>query len=429
MNVDQILINNLNFSFNQDQKILNNINLTIKKSDFLAILGASGSGKSTLLRVISNILPASKEDSLTGEITIFGKKTKEYLNTGKLSFMFQEPSLMPNLSVRQNIGFPLKLRGEKINNNLIDELLQVVGLTDHQTKYPSELSGGMKTRVSLARAFMTEPEVLLLDEPFSALDISWRYELYSYLEKVATRFNTTVILVTHDIQEAILLGDNITIFSKKGEILESIAPKKEKLVDFGFESVNSVLADNNDEILDIQREIIVDGLRQLSKTEVDALLEKLSNNNPTKTDLYNLQSLKPYINDDVIYNKASQLWNISNNWNLKQHLMWRLLDSKHATYELHQQVAQFIKDDLEAFSKESMNAQYFKSGNAVRNTIRRFKNLDYHNNKNWLYLVYLKAITVGHTNNEEANQLIKEYFEKDNITEYENLAKPILSRL
>lgn len=257
-----VQIQNLNFSFdNNGGQILNNVSLSIEKGKFLSILGTSGSGKSTLLRIISNILPTFQKENLTGSILIFGKSPRDYLRTGKLSFMFQEASLMPNLSVRDNICFPLKLRGESIDNNLINKLLNVIGLTEHQEKYPRELSGGMKTRVSLARAFVTQPEVLLLDEPFSALDISWRYELYSYLVKVSTQFNTTVILVTHDIQEAILLGDNVVVISQEGKVLINRKPQKTHHSDFDFDSVNKILKENFDAILRLQNDILVDANR------------------------------------------------------------------------------------------------------------------------------------------------------------------------
>lgn len=258
----KVEIKNIDFSYDKDNQIINDVSLFIEKGEFLSILGASGSGKSTILRLISNILPADKSQKLDGSISIFGKTPSQYLNTGKLSFMFQEASLMPNLNARDNIQFPLKLRGEQIDVSFIDELIKVVGLTEHSNKYPSELSGGMKTRVSLARAFVTKPELLLLDEPFSALDISWRYELYQYLIKVANKYGTTLVMVTHDIQEAVLLGDNIIVLSKNGTKLTEMNPKKEKLIDFSHESVNKILEANLNISLELQTAILIDGKAQ-----------------------------------------------------------------------------------------------------------------------------------------------------------------------
>lgn len=423
-----IQIEKLNFSFNGKDNILNDIDLTIKKGDFLAILGASGSGKSTLLRVVSNILPASKKDTLKGKVSIFGKTPKDYLNTGKLSFMFQEASLMPNLSVRENIGFPLKLRGEKVNDILINELLDVVGLTNHQTKYPSELSGGMKTRVSLARAFVTQPEVLLLDEPFSALDISWRYELYSYLVKVASKFNTTVILVTHDIQESVLLGDDIAIFSKKGEILDAVKPIKEKITDFGYEDVNYVLENNTQKILDIQTKIIVDGKRQLTKKEALFLLDKLTNElEITKSDIDNLQGLKPYINDNDIFQRVKDLWNSSNNWELKRNLMWRILDADNASFDLHKSAYNFIFNDWNKFSHKCLEQGYSRKSEIIHNTIQRLNDNKYPSEKDWLYLTYLKAMSQGDKDLEvESLRFISSYLRNSKDSKYNQLIVNLL---
>ncbi len=256
---NQIEIKNINFSFDKDTQIINDVSVSIAKGAFLSILGASGSGKSTLLRIISNILPSGKNNILEGTISVFGKTPNEYLDTGRLSFMFQESSLMPNLSVRDNIIFPLKLRGKEINTNLIDDLLKIVGLESHQYKYPSELSGGMKTRVSLARAFVTKPELLLLDEPFSALDISWKYELYQYLYEFTKKYNTTVILVTHDIQEAVILGDSIMVLSKYGSILNKIKSIKAEKSNLSFEKINKIIEENFHSILALQRDILLDG--------------------------------------------------------------------------------------------------------------------------------------------------------------------------
>ena len=216
-------------------------------------MGASGSGKSTLLRIISNILDNSKNQSLDGTVSIFGKTPKEYIALGKLSFMFQEASLMPNLNVRENIAFPHKLRGAIIDSSFIDELLNIVGLFEHQNKFPSELSGGMKTRVSLVRAFVTKPEVLLLDEPFSALDISWRYELYLYVKKISKIHDTTVILVTHNIEEALILGDKI--YNIELKYIEEV--KRENLDILTFENIGTLIQMNSTIGLKLKRDLLL----------------------------------------------------------------------------------------------------------------------------------------------------------------------------
>lgn len=408
----KIIINNTSFSFDDKVAILNGIDLSIEQGEFLSILGASGSGKSTLLRIISNILPNSPNNNLEGNITLFGKTPKEYLNTGKLSFMFQEASLMPNLNVKDNIGFPLVLRGEKVNFNFINELLDIIGLTEHQNKYPSELSGGMKTRVSLARAFVTKPEVLLLDEPFSALDISWRYELYEYLELLALQNKTTVILVTHDIQEAVLLGNNVTILSKGGYILDTIKPVENNVLDYGYESVNKVIKLNTDKLLDIQTRIIIDGTRENADLKrainfADYLLvQDKKNEDFTQSVLDKVQIFRKSINDKVLFEKLDHLWNSTQQWELKQELIWRLLDSKLATEENHKNVYNFIMNDWKAFVLRCKKQEYSKLSEVFHNTSERLNNTDYPTPKNWLYLLYLRAMCEG---NEDYEQKAKIY--------------------
>lgn len=418
---NQIKINNLSFGFSKDETILNGINLTVNQGDFLSILGASGSGKSTLLRIISSIIPSVNE----GEVSIFGKTPKEYLDTGKLSFMFQEASLMPNLNVRDNIGFPLKLRGQEIDNDFIDELLDIVGLKGHQNKYPSELSGGMKTRVSLARAFVTKPEVLLLDEPFSALDISWRYELYSYLKNFASTFSTTVLLVTHDIQESILLGNDIVILSKGGYITDSKKPIDNDVKHYGYQAVNRVIKENTNILLDIQTKIIVDGIRESTDYKeafsfAHLVLKKIDLNEILHQEMFdNFQLFKPYVDDEQLFNLLMQIWNGSTSWELKQELMWRILDSKLADDSVHSKVYNFITSNWDAFAKKSQQQKYFQPSELFKDTEERLNNKDYPSEKDWLYLVYLKAMT-NHSEDisKKATDFTKSYLKKKHNAPY-----------
>lgn len=216
-----LTLQNIAFSFDQSRIVLNDIALGMEKGDTMSIVGVSGCGKSTLLRLIAGILPSNPSHSFKGEVRIFGGTPEEYRKTGKLSFMFQEATLMPNLTVRKNIELPLTIKGEK-NGAKVDKLLNMVGLEDYANYLPKQLSGGMKTRVALARSFVTGPELLLLDEPFSALDVAWKDELYKELEMLQDEYGTTVILVTHDIYEAIRLsGENIIILGGNGVILSS----------------------------------------------------------------------------------------------------------------------------------------------------------------------------------------------------------------
>lgn len=207
----------INFAYTANKAVLNDISFNLEKGKTLAIVGASGCGKSTLLRILSGILPNAKGNSLQGEISIGGLTPDQYRQTGKLAFMFQEATLMPHLTVKQNIELPLKIKANA-NEQKINNLIKAVGLEEYSTYLPKQLSGGMKTRVALARSFSTNPELLLLDEPFSALDIAWKSKLYVELEKLREETDTTVVVVTHDVQEALLLADHVIVMNSFGGI-------------------------------------------------------------------------------------------------------------------------------------------------------------------------------------------------------------------
>ena len=208
---------NITFAYNSNNNVLNSLSLKINKGETLAIVGASGCGKSTLLRILSGILPEEKSNSLLGNISIDNLTPDQYRQTGKLAFMFQEATLLPHLSVKQNIELPLKLKRNN-NEQKINNLITSVGLDDFRDYLPKQLSGGMKTRVALARSFSTNPELLLLDEPFSSLDIAWKSKLYVELEKLREETSTTVVVVTHDVQEALLLANNVIVMNNIGRI-------------------------------------------------------------------------------------------------------------------------------------------------------------------------------------------------------------------
>jgi ABC-type nitrate/sulfonate/bicarbonate transport system ATPase subunit len=216
-----ININNISFAYSQNKQVLNNISFSLKKGKTLAIVGASGCGKSTLLRVVSGILPNNANNSLQGDITINNQTSDDYRKTGKLAFMFQEATLMPNLTVKDNISLPFKLKGQKYPQRVSD-LIKIVGLEDAENYLPKQLSGGMKTRVALARSFVTNPELLLLDEPFSALDIAWKSKLYVELEKLREVTDPTILIVTHDVQESLLLADHVIILNSLGTVETSM---------------------------------------------------------------------------------------------------------------------------------------------------------------------------------------------------------------
>lgn len=214
-------VKNISFSYDDSSTVLNDISFDLPKGDTMSVVGASGCGKSTLLRVIADLLSNKNGATLTGSVLVDGITPHQFRKTGKLAFMFQEPALLPNLTVKENIQIPLKILKEK--SHKVDELIEMVGLEKFANYLPNRLSGGMKTRVALARSFITGPELLLLDEPFSSLDVAWKAELYRELNKLKERIGSTVLLVTHDINEAIALSNGkILIFGSHGSIISDL---------------------------------------------------------------------------------------------------------------------------------------------------------------------------------------------------------------
>jgi sulfonate transport system ATP-binding protein len=180
------------------------IELSVNAGEIVAILGTSGAGKSTLLRLVGGIEPPSG-----GEVRLEGKVV-----TGpspKLGFIFQEPRLMPWLRVRDNVAFGLGTLPRAERRVRADAALDRVGLTDAADSWPRQLSGGMAQRVAIARALVTRPEVLLLDEPFSALDAFTRLSLQEHLLGIWRTDRPTMLFVTHDIDEALMLADRVVV--------------------------------------------------------------------------------------------------------------------------------------------------------------------------------------------------------------------------
>ena len=196
-------------------EILKNLNLSVNENDFICILGPSGCGKSTLLRCIAGF------ETYSGTIACNGKKvTKPY--TDRIMVFQDYNQLFPWKTIEENVQYPLKVQGLKDKAELkriSDEYLHKVGLDGYQKYYPHELSGGMKQRVAIAKALALKPQLILMDEPFAALDAITRNKLQAELYRISTEENITVIFVTHNIQEAITLGTRVILMGMKGKIL------------------------------------------------------------------------------------------------------------------------------------------------------------------------------------------------------------------
>jgi NitT/TauT family transport system ATP-binding protein/sulfonate transport system ATP-binding protein len=209
----EVTINNLSKSYSingRNLNVLQGVSNHIRAGESLAIVGASGSGKTTLLRVLAGLEEADRGDVMIDGRPIHGFGTDR-------AVIFQEPRLLPWLSVLDNVGFPLENRGLKkaLARAQARTYVELVGLADFAEALPSQLSGGMAQRVGIARALAVKPEILLLDEPFGALDAMTKITMQEELARIWREEKVTMILVTHDLEEAVFLADRVLILPKE----------------------------------------------------------------------------------------------------------------------------------------------------------------------------------------------------------------------
>ncbi len=250
------------------------IDITITKGQFVTLYGESGAGKTSILRMLAGLLSPDQGKIVVNESIWYDSTTKTNLKPQqrKVGFMFQDYALFPHMTVRKNLEYALS---KNQDSGSIEELIQMVELGDLQHQKPSTLSGGQQQRVALARALVQQPEILLLDEPLSALDTKMRLKLQDYILKVHQQYNLTTILVSHNIGEIIKLSHQVHIL-EKGNIVKSGTPTEvltSHKMSAKFRFTGEVIAIQQEEVVSIVTVLIGNNVVKIiaQESEIETL--------------------------------------------------------------------------------------------------------------------------------------------------------------
>jgi len=200
--------------------------VSVGRKEFVVLIGQSGCGKTTMLRILAGLIRPTEGEVRVEGASLWRGDRRDDEALAKLGLVFQDPNLFPWYSVEENIALPLRIRGvgKRARRERARELAELVGLTGFEESYPRELSGGMRQRVAIARSLSYRPEILLMDEPFGALDALTRDKMNLELQRIAEATGATVVFVTHSITEAVFLADRIVLLSARPGRLRSVTP-------------------------------------------------------------------------------------------------------------------------------------------------------------------------------------------------------------
>jgi putative hydroxymethylpyrimidine transport system ATP-binding protein len=239
---------NVTFKYQEDPApIIKNLSFTVNKGEFISIIGPSGCGKSTIFRLISKL-----ERDFSGDIYLDNKATYESITSSSaIGYMPQKDLLIPWRTILENVCLPLEVGPQKHQNGKRkgEEFLKTFGLNNYKDKYPKDLSGGMRQRVSFIRTLLTGAELMLLDEPFSALDAITKLSMQEWLLAQWSRLNKTILFITHDVEEALFLSNKVFVASES-----PITKLKEVTIPFGYPRDRHMLS--NPEMLKIKEELV-----------------------------------------------------------------------------------------------------------------------------------------------------------------------------
>ncbi len=241
MNSEKIVVKNLTKRFGE-LLVLDNISFNVAQGEFLSIVGPTGCGKTTFLNTLSRLISATE-----GEILIDGELADPKRHN--ISFVFQEPTCLPWRTVKDNVAYGMEIKRfpKEKQDKRLREILELVGLTDCADLYPNQVSASMEQRIAVARAFAVDPDLLLMDEPYGQLDIKLRYYLEDELIRLWQTLKSTVIFVTHNIEEAVYLAERVLVLSNKPTTIKAEVPidlpRPRKLADPKFIELRKRITD------------------------------------------------------------------------------------------------------------------------------------------------------------------------------------------